>query len=184
MTCYQNNTISSLSQLLVQLSVSWTGSKQYQTFLLPGSQRQSTIHIAEKNTSNVSITMAAERLVPARHSVAHGGTIVMPRVSGLDRTTFSKRRKRMMNFKTSIDIDEAACQKMILKECTYEWTIVTYVIADVMTETLERYGKMEGDLALEERLRYLATTGMIEIDDVSQPYGRYRVRLSETYRTK
>jgi len=90
----------------------------------------------------------------------------------------------MMNFKTSIDIDEAACQKMILKECTYEWTIVTYVIADVMTETLERYGKMEGDLALEERLRYLATTGMIEIDDVSQPYGRYRVRLSETYRTK
>ena len=84
----------------------------------------------------------------------------------------------MMNFKTSIDIDEATCQEMILKECTYEWTIVTYVIADVMTETLEKYGKMEGDLALEERLKYLASTGLIEIDEPGQPFGRYRVRLT------
>jgi len=128
--------------------------------------------------------MAAERLVPVRHSVAHGGTIVMPRVSGLVRTTFSKRRKKMMNFKTSIDIDEATCQEMILKECTHEWTIVTYVVADVMTETLEKYGKMEGDLAIEERLRYLASIGLIEIDDPSQRYGRYNVRLSKAYRTK
>ncbi|WP_313571437.1 DUF3658 domain-containing protein [Pantoea piersonii] len=89
-----------------------------------------------------------------------------------------------MNFKTSIDIDEATCQEMILKECTYEWTIVTRVVGEVMSETRERFGKMEGDLALEERLRYLATTDMIEIDDTSQPYGHYRVRLSEAYRTK
>lgn len=85
-----------------------------------------------------------------------------------------------MNFKTSIDINEATCQEMILKECT----IVTRVVGEVMSQTREKYGKMEGDLALEERLRYLATTGMIEIDDASQPYGHYRVRLSEAYRTK
>lgn len=89
-----------------------------------------------------------------------------------------------MNFKTSININEATCQEMILKECTYEWTIVTRVVGEVMSQTREKYGKMEGDLALEERLRYLATTGMIEINDASQPYGRYRVRLSKAYRTK
>ncbi|WP_313571450.1 DUF3658 domain-containing protein [Pantoea piersonii] len=89
-----------------------------------------------------------------------------------------------MDFKTFIDIDEAACQEMILAACTHEWTIVARIVGTVMLETHERYGKMEGDLALEERLRYIATTGMIEIDDASQPYGRYRVRLSETYRTK
>lgn len=83
-----------------------------------------------------------------------------------------------MIFNTSIDIDEATCQKMILQECTHEWTIVTYVVADVMTHTLERYGKMEGDLALEERLKYLAKIGLIEIDEPGQPYGRYRVRLT------
>ena len=84
-----------------------------------------------------------------------------------------------MNFKTSININEATCQEMILKECTYEWTIVTRVVGEVMSQTREKYGKMEGDLALEERLRYLATTGMIEINDASQPYGRYRVRLTK-----
>ncbi|WBV20654.1 DUF3658 domain-containing protein [Pantoea piersonii] len=84
-----------------------------------------------------------------------------------------------MKFKTSININEATCQEMILKECTYEWTIVTRVVGEVMSQTREKYGKMEGDLALEERLRYLATTGMIEIDDASQPYGRYRVRLTK-----
>lgn len=89
-----------------------------------------------------------------------------------------------MNFKTSIDIDEAICQEMILKECTYEWTIVTRVIGEVMSQTRERYGKMEGDLALEERLKYLASIGLIEIDDPSQRYGRYNVRLSEAYREK
>ncbi|WEA05755.1 hypothetical protein PWF83_19020 [Pantoea dispersa] len=90
----------------------------------------------------------------------------------------------MMNFKTAIDIDEATCQELILRECTYEWTIVTYVVADVMTETRERFGKMEGDLAIEERLKYLASIGLIEIDDPSQRYGRYNVKLSKAYRTK
>lgn len=90
----------------------------------------------------------------------------------------------MINFKTAIDIDEATCQELILRECTYEWTIVTYVVADVMTETRERFGKMEGDLAIEERLKYLASIGLIEIDDPSQRYGRYNVRLSKAYRTK
>lgn len=90
----------------------------------------------------------------------------------------------MMNFKTAIDIDEATCQELILRECTYEWTIVTYVVADVMTETRERFGKMEGDLAIEERLKYLASIGLIEIDNPSQRYGRYNVRLSKAYRTK
>ena len=89
-----------------------------------------------------------------------------------------------MNFKTSIDIDEATCQEMILKECTYEWTIVTRIVGEVMSETQERFGKMEGDLALEERLKYLASIGLIEIDDPSQRYGRYNVRLSKAYRTK
>ncbi|MEB7539747.1 DUF3658 domain-containing protein [Pantoea anthophila] len=89
----------------------------------------------------------------------------------------------MMNFKTSIDIDEAACQEMILRECTHEWTIVTRVIGEVMSQTRERYGKMEGDLALEERLKYLASIGLIEIDDPSQRYGSYNVRLSNAYRT-
>jgi len=82
-----------------------------------------------------------------------------------------------MNFETLINIEESTCQEMILKECTSEWTIVTYVIADVMTKTLEKYGKMEGDLALEERLKYLASIGLIEIDKPDQPYGRYNVRL-------
>lgn len=89
-----------------------------------------------------------------------------------------------MDFKTFIDIDEATCQEMILKECTYEWAIVTGVVGEVMSLTRERYGKMEGDLALEERLKYLASIGPIEIDDPSQRYGRYNVRLSKTYRTK
>ncbi len=83
-----------------------------------------------------------------------------------------------MSFKTSIDINEATCQEMILAACTYEWTIVARIVGTVMSETHERYGKMEGDLALEERLKYLATIGLIEIDEPSQPFGRYRVRLT------
>lgn len=116
--------------------------------------------------------------------MAHGEIIVMPKASGQAHHSFSKIRIKMMNFKTAINIDEATCQELILKECNSEWTIVTYVVADVMTETREKFGKMEGDLAIEERLKYLASIGMIEIDDPSQRYGRYNVRLSKTYRTK
>jgi len=50
--------------------------------------------------------------------------------------------------------------------------------------SLIRYNLELGDLALEERLRYLATAGLIEIDDPSQRYGLYNVRLSEAYRKK
>jgi len=82
-----------------------------------------------------------------------------------------------MNFETSIYIDEATCQEIILKECTREWTIVTRVVGEAMSRTRERFGKMEGDLALEERLKYLASIGLIEIDEPDQPYGRYKVRL-------
>ena len=83
-----------------------------------------------------------------------------------------------MNFTTPIDIDEATCREMILAACTHEWTIVARVVGTVMLETHERYGKMEGDLALEERLKYLASAGLIEIDEPGQPFGRYRVRLT------
>lgn len=90
----------------------------------------------------------------------------------------------MMNFKTHIDIDESICQELILKECTHEWIIVSYIVGEVMSETRQKFGKMEGDLAIEERLKYLASIGLIEIDDPSQRYGRYNVRLSEAYREK
>ncbi|WP_312758203.1 DUF3658 domain-containing protein [Pantoea brenneri] len=89
-----------------------------------------------------------------------------------------------MLFKYSLPLSEEICKGLLFECCMNEWQPGPNVVARAMYFSLIRYNLELGDLALEERLRYLATAGLIEIDDPSQRYGLYNVRLSEAYRKK